>query len=333
MRFSYAPMALAALVAAGGLAWAKDAPPAPPPVQVYHAIARGSLAFVAQTGALVIHDMADPGNPRMLGKLGRPGQVQAVALEGEYVYVAAGTRGAQAIDVSRPEEPRLVGAYDSVGAVRDVVVHGTVAAIADDARGLEIVSFADPAHPHSLATLPSRDVARGVSWEGALLASTEGNAGVRLFDMTHPATPVRLGQLERPLPALGAAVCDGDLVLVAAGKAGLHAWNVSDPARPVAAGSITGLGRVQSVSCEGKLAALGCGDHGIVLVDLSSAGAPRVVGKAPRPGGYPAERVFLAGKLVLVATGSGGLGVVSIDDPAAPVTLLPRARKMSIRFP
>lgn len=303
------------------------------PARVHDVVARGTLAFVGQTGALVVHDLSDPANPRVLGRLGRPGQVLGVALDGERAYLAGGSFGAAVVDVSSPEAPVLLGRYDTPGSVRRIAVRDGIAALADDIRGLEIVSFADPTKPHGLASIPSRDKVRGVAWRGALLATAEESAGVRLFDVTLAGSPRRLPPIEKPRPALDVALCDGGLLLVAAGDTGLAVWDVGDPSRPRAAASVPMPGRARSVACSGGIAVVGCGDRGVAIVDLSQAGAPRRISTMALGRGHPAERVWLLGDFVLAAAEAGGLGVVSIADPASPVVLVPRERRMRITFP
>jgi len=303
------------------------------PERVHDAVVRGSHVLVGQSGALVVYDFADPANPRVLGKLSRPGHVLAVAVSGDLAYVALGSRGVGAVDLSHPAEPVLLGRYDTPGSVRRVAARDRIVAVADGSRGLEIVSFASPEKPRGLASIPTRDAVRGVSWKGALLATAEGSAGVRLFDMTAPATPRRLAPVERQGVALDAALCGDGVLVVAAGDAGLRVWDVRDPSRPREAGGVATDGRARAVDCAAGIAAVGCGDHGVLLADVRNVDAPRRLSATPLGRAHPAERVHLAGTILLVAADAGGLGVLSIEDPVAPVTLLPRPRKMTIEFP
>src|SRR4029078_4350529 len=115
---------LGVVTAAGAPTLAKPGPVAPATPRVHHVLSAGSLAFVAETGALVIEDLSDPGRPRRVGTLARPGDVRAVALEGNIAYVATGTRGLVAVDVAQSDAPRTLGVHDTAGSVRDVAVQG-----------------------------------------------------------------------------------------------------------------------------------------------------------------------------------------------------------------
>lgn len=307
--------------------------PALVPARVNDVVVVGSLAFVGQTGALVIHDFADPANPAVIGKLGRPGQVLGVAMDGEYAYLASGSFGVAVADVSRPDEPLLVSRYDTPGSARRIAVREGIAAVADDGRGLEIVSFKTPSKPRAMASISTRDVVRGVAWRETLLATAEGAAGVRLFDMSSPATPRRVATIESRAGALDVALCGGGLLVVAQGDAGVSVWDVTDPANPRSRGSAATPGRARSVSCADGLVAVGCGDRGVALVSVRQDDSPRRLSATKLGRLHPAERVFLAGRTVAVAADVGGLGVLAIDDPAAPTTLLPRERPMRITFP
>ena len=56
-------------------------------------------------------DVANPANPMLLGQLPLPGSgyAWAVALQGNYAYLAAESEGLQIVNVSNPGNPSLVG--------------------------------------------------------------------------------------------------------------------------------------------------------------------------------------------------------------------------------
>jgi hypothetical protein len=75
------------------------------------------------------------------------GPAYAVAVAGQYAYVAAGLAGLQVIDVSDPGNPRLVGGLDTPGSAEGVAVSGQYAYVADGEWGLHILRIGDAATP------------------------------------------------------------------------------------------------------------------------------------------------------------------------------------------
>ena len=72
-----------------------------------------------------------PGWPR--------GAPYAVAVSGNYAYVAAKNAGLQVIDVSNPANPQRVGGYDTSGSALGVAVSGNYAYVADGQWGVMIL--------------------------------------------------------------------------------------------------------------------------------------------------------------------------------------------------
>jgi hypothetical protein len=87
------------------------------------------------------------------------------------------------------------------------------------------------------------------------------------------------------------------------------------PARVL--GSVTLPDVVVSISTSGSLAAVACGERGVVLVSVADPAHPFVIGRLNTSGG--AKEVLLVHPLVYVADDSRGLVILDVSDPAAPV--------------
>ena len=75
---------------------------------------------------------------------------QAVAVSGNYVYVADYYYGLKIINVANPHSPSLASSLDTPGMANGVAVSGNYVYVADSDSGLQIINVANP-HSPSLA--------------------------------------------------------------------------------------------------------------------------------------------------------------------------------------
>ncbi len=93
------------------------------------------------------------------------GLPRAVAVQGDYAYVAAGA-AMTVIDISSPSQPQQVGYYDTPGSALGVAVVGDYAYVADSSAGLRVISVADPANPVEVGYYDTPGYAYGVAVAG-----------------------------------------------------------------------------------------------------------------------------------------------------------------------
>jgi len=187
-------------------------------------LVHGTTAYLgAINHGVLIFDVADPSNFRMLGSivpdvnfpLKNPGKVQhpnarGLAFKDDLLYVAYDAGGLRVINVKNPRLPREVGRYINMGmgkkqqAYNNLVIDGTTALIAVDYAGLEIVDIRDP-----------RQITQ-VAWWNPWQAHTLGNLWFN--------SPGHTNQLEYDAARR--------LVYLSAGDADLQVVDVSDRTRP-----------------------------------------------------------------------------------------------------
>src|SRR5262249_7685070 len=78
--------------------------------------------------------------PVALGFVSIPGFANAVVVNGDYAYVAAGASGLQIVNVANKTAPVVVGALDTPGNANGVAVAGNFAYIADGVAGMQIIN-------------------------------------------------------------------------------------------------------------------------------------------------------------------------------------------------
>jgi hypothetical protein len=233
--------------------------------------------------------------PRALSFLRIPGYPNAVAIEGDYAFVAAGGTGLQVVDVSNLEAPRLVGALDTRGNANDVRVRNGVAYVADGWEGLAVIDVSDPQAPSLLGETYVNGTATDLTLVGDLVYVAD-EVGLSIVDVSDPSQPLLLGWTETTGRARGVEV-EGSLALVTDSRSGVHVVDVSDPAAPAVLASTSTRANGTSSAAD---------------VTLWGGRAWVADGADNTQGGLAAISFDSADNPVLTATSTGAFGLTSI---------------------
>ena len=193
----------------------------------------GSLAYVGTSKGLAVFDVSQPQNPKLLGQTEtRYGEfllVNALAVDGNYAYLASMKYGLQIVDISSPANPRLLttvsGSLVRVAGTGsrafDVAVKDGVAFVGTFNGPAYAIDVSNPQAPkllrqigmpawrsgaavgatdtgfiEALMRLDAGGTAKvtGVSLDGNLLVLTEWNYGrIYYYDVTNARQPVFMG--------------------------------------------------------------------------------------------------------------------------------------------
>jgi hypothetical protein len=300
-------------------------------VRTLDVVVRDGLAYTAQTSALVVHDVAEPGAPEKVGQLTLPTTVAGIELWDDLALLAAGSHGLYVVDVSDPAKPVRVVRHDTPGSTRQVLRHDRYAYLADGAGGLRVVDLRSPDRPRQRSTFATRNQLRAMSLDGERLAVAEGTAGVRVFDVRRPDAPREWLELTAAEGALDVAL-RGDLLLVAEGRRGVGIYRLAG-SRPERLAGIPPLDSATRVLLVGSHALVANGAGGLQIVDVEDPERPAVLSETPLPRGYPAGRMHLDGDVLYIAADVAGLAVLDLANRLEPRVLLPRERKMKVIGP
>jgi hypothetical protein len=259
-------------------------------------------------------------SPVALAVLPLPGHANAVDVQGDFAYVAAGAAGLVVVDVSDRAHPAIAAQLDTAGNANDVKIAGDLALVADGDAGLLVVDIADPRNPLLLATLDVPGVAYDVAVAGNVVLVTDG-LGLRVMDIANPAQPRIVSSLALPGTALGVEI-DGlrALAVVAAGHAGLHVIGLTDLSAPRLLGSVD-TGEARDAVLASDFAFVADAEKGFTAVDLSDLAAPRVRASVPRETGGLLADVTLRERFAFGADFFffNGVPILDVSAPAAPV--------------
>lgn len=247
-----------------------------------------------------------------------PPQVVAIAdaqdlqIAGDRLFVARGGEGAEAWDLAADPPARIWSAGPG-----DVPLDSTRVAAGDSLFVVDAprdVVALDPASGAVRGRIAAIDPVRDLAARGPLVFAAVGAKGIEVFDFTQPDAPVRIGRGDTRGRASGLAL-RGDRLLVADGLAGLTVLAVDDPAALRAVGEpVDTAGRAEAVAAWGGFAVLAEALVGYSVFELGSRPARRAAVTARAI----ADVAMLGPRTALVA-GAGGIELVDLIAPAAPV--------------
>jgi len=175
--------------------------------------------------------------PTPLGSVAIPGFANAVAISGDYAFVAAGATGLQIVDISDPENPFIVSSVDTVGTASDVELWNDIALVADGTNGLVLIDVASPLAPLVLG----RAELSGEAWAvdaGEDIAVVAAKTGLAVVELSDYNTPPQIGWLELPDLLVRQVALEGDVAYVATFRGGVLSVDLSDPAVPNVLGDV-----------------------------------------------------------------------------------------------
>jgi parallel beta-helix repeat protein len=249
----------------------------------------------------------------MVGQVG--GRTEAVAVQGNYAYVAGGLR-LVVLDVSDPTRPQEIGSTMPFPEfVEGVAVSGSLAYVADGMAGLRIVDVCDPTHPVEVGAYDSAGYAEGVAVASQYAYVADGHYGLRIVDISDPRHPTEAAYAY-PLNYVFAVAVGGQYAYLAAAGAGLLAVDVADPAHPIEVGTYDTPGYAYGVDVADNMVYVADGWEGVRVVNVSDPAHAVEVGSYDTPGW--AFGVDAVGTNAYVADAFAGLRVLDVSRPWHP---------------
>ena len=297
--------------------------------RTYAIAVRDGLAYVGQTGGLIVRDVSDPVHPIDRSWLSLPTAVLDVSLGKSHVLLAAGTRGLVIADLADPTAPTEVARLDTDGKVKRVLRSGNYAYVADGMNGLLVVDLTDLREPRIVARVSTGGDLRAVALDGKSLAVAEAHGGARVFSLERKNNPREIRRLEADFAARD--VCwIGERLYVAAGRRGVAVYEPRASSRPV--DFLPAVRSAQHVACSDGLLAVSNLGSALQLFDVSGEGTPAERSRLRLHRSAPIGRARFDGERLWVAVDSAGMGLLDLRDPGAPEQLLPRRREFKVRF-
>jgi hypothetical protein len=214
------------------------------------------------------------------------GSVNAVQVEGNLAYVAAGRR-LVILDISDSSNPTEIGSIDLENVVQDLAVRAGYAYVCTLARPnyFCIVDVSDATNPRLVwrgDSDPEYSAQRVALYANAAYVQHDWG-GIDMFDVSDPRTPVYVGAVEDHFTWSRDMIVAGDLLYIVDDPALLRIFDLAaDPFDPVERGSVTpGNHTPSAIAVRGDYAYVTTKlSNGVLaIVDISDPEAPFVVGR------------------------------------------------------
>lgn len=253
-----------------------------------------------------------------------PGGASAMAVVGNYAYVAAG--GLQVLDISDPAHPRRVGGRLASGSIPGVTVSGNGVVVSGNyayvvssfyANGqssgaLDVMDISDPANPTLFGRYEMSEP-NGVALSGQY-ACVAWSGGLLVIDVSNPANPRFVASYRSTNYCARSVAVSGNLAYLGScgGSDGLQVIDISDPANPLRIGGYDGPD-VQHVALAGNYAFL-AGNGGMIVLEVSDPTNPQWVGAYST--GDAADLAVSGGYAYV--TGADGFVILDVSQPPIP---------------
>lgn len=290
-------------------------------------VARDGLAYIGQTGGLVIRDVSDPTRPIDLSWLPLPATVSDLIVEGSHAFLAVGTRGLVIVDISDPEAPVEQARLDTDGKVKNLARAGAYVFLADGVNGLLVVDLSVLDDPRVVARISTSGDLRAVAVHGELLAIAEGHSGVRVFSLSRPGNPRELKRLDLRFPARDVCWIE-DRLFVAAGREGTAVYEPLASVRPLM--FLPPVRSAQHLACSETLVAVSNLGSAIQLFDVTGEGPPQERSRLRMHRTAPIGRADFDGTRLWIAVDIAGMGLLDVSDADHPIRILPRRREFKV---
>ena len=282
---------------------------------------RAGTAYVAQGSRLLVVDVSSSAAPTLAGVTSPlPEKVWAVAVRGDYAFLAVGSAGLRVIDVSDPAHPIEVGHWQGAEAASQLAVAGELAYLIVEG-GLAVLDVSDPTAPQEVAfyEVAANDIV--VDGNYVYLAAA---LGLQILSVAEPSDPQLIGRVVE-YDSSGRVAVAGDTIYMTVQEelcsptgcviqSRLVVIDITDRTQPRRLARIDYFEATDLVIDGGQLYAAG---DDVQILDISQPEQPVTISLAATPG-YAAQIAVTGGRLY-VADYHSGLRIISLATPAAPV--------------
>ena len=281
----------------------------------------GDIAYVIDVadytpGGMVIINVSDPTNPRVLGSYFDSGMLRKVDVKDGIAYIANYQGGLEVVNVTDPSNPTRIYHYASSQTLMDVQVEGNFAYVADWNRGLIILDISDPANIVEEGQYMIGGACVHVKVEGNrayIMDHHNDYSGIAIVDISDPSNPSFLGAYAPSGVDLWNPVVRGDYMYVGDHSGGTNQFfilDVSDPSQIQEAGRYTSRG-MTSFFIDGNFLYSANWDKGLEIYDITDPIDPNKLGGFYDGG--EAYDVMVVSNIAYVADAEDGLEIIEIQ--------------------
>jgi len=287
----------------------------------------GSLAYVAAAGqGFRILDLSDPSQPQVVSELSTPGAPRRVKFTDTRVYLGSFQAGALAVDVSDPQAPALLGSLPTASYTSCNALDDDHCFVNQPGAGFSIFDVADPTEPIRIATIDDDlvELCQQVSIVDDHLYVSCYHFGLRVLDVSDVFNPVSTDTLlwaGRYVLDFAPVGLTGYALATFGAPNGIGTLDLQTPGHPLPLSfyELDGPTPTCLDAAAGHVVVGGYSNE-VTILDASN---PELLTEASTIA-VNIERAYdilVRDDLVIVAGGSYGVVLVSIEDPSLPIVL------------
>ncbi len=272
---------------------------------------QGYVYLAASGSKVVIFDVSNPEQPIPVSSTLVRGAASSIQIVPPYAYVGSNNGTLTILDLTEPLRPRRVSTLDVSGPIIDLAIHNGMVYLANLDRGLAIIDATDPQQPRKVHQWSTQQAATGVATDGTHVFVAADK--LEVLDVTDPTAPSR--KLNHYLQGTYSVALSPPYALAPSGTNGLQIVRMTQ------SGLVTKLpsGHYASrIDIAGQMALLADTRGGLLIIELSPSGPPRLQGKLQGIGTI--VDAVRDGDLAYLANDDKGSGLVVVDisQPHAP---------------
>ncbi len=242
---------------------------------------RGNFAYLGNGKMFQVLDISNPESLKVVGEVMTHGQIYAMILQGNYVYVVPPL---SVIDVSNPQSPSVVFVQDSGAIDFSLALSGEILYIGDISGLIHAVDVHDPRHPKEVglgAASGSLVNSLAIS-DTCLYATTIDGSLVDVFDVSDSSAVRYLTSVPPWIGGGGPLTVDGNYLYVAATSGpAFHVYDITNRTSPVALSFLDIPEFIVSISVKDTLAFLGRLEKGFTVLSIADKMYPKVISTLP----------------------------------------------------
>lgn len=256
------------------------------PLMVLDVVVKDDIAYCAagNTG-IVIVDIADLSEPRILSIFDTAGCAIALVLKDSMLYIVDTRPGLYILDVFLPDRPYQMGSFlpaeqeiSNYSTFVDCVLIDSTLVVATALKGLFLFSVVDSRNPTIIGSYTNINNTFSLTTSGQHVYVACLEDGISCIDVSDPYEPTRVGGYNTNGNALDVAV-RGSYAYVADGRSGLLILDIVDPTLPRAVGAYSSGSFGFGVDTDGTYAYLACATQGMRIVEVTNPASPKLAGE------------------------------------------------------
>ncbi len=236
--------------------------------------------IIILAGILIINSCQDDGNPvdagknknfRQIGYLPVvQGHIRAVAIGGNYAFLADTVNGLRIVDISDHANPQEVTVYSTGNPPQRIFIGGNyLFVIGNQINGMNILDITTPLSPSFLKNLPNVREINDVQYVDSMLYIASGSMGLLVYDLSSINHPVFCSSFsEGGLCWAHGVEVVGARAFLADGFQAFRIMDISDPNMLRQVKIVPLAGPASDVCVAGDRAYICCGALGLFIYDV-----------------------------------------------------------------